>query len=92
MTMTEANRRFHFVITAAVGMPRPERMVRVLWDATDDYRFIYYGDETNRRGVEHEHTLIIKAFADRDTERLITMLDEHREHAVEELRKFLDAV
>lgn len=42
--------------------------------------------------MEHEHTLIIKAFADRDTERLIAMLDEHREHAVEALRKFLDAV
>ena len=92
LAMTEANRRFHFVITAAAGMPRLERMVRVLWDATDAYRFVYYGDETNRRRVEHEHTLIIKAFADRDTERLIAELDEHREHAVEALRKFLDAV
>ena len=91
LAMTEANRRFHFVITAAAGMPRLERMVRVLWDATDAYRFVYYGDETNRRRVEHEHTLIIKAFADRDTERLIAELDEHREHAVEALRKFLDA-
>ena len=49
MTMTEANRRFHFVITAAVDMPRPERMVRVLWDAIAAYRFVHYGDETNRR-------------------------------------------
>ncbi len=92
MAMTEANRRFHFVITTAAGMRRLERMVRVLWDATDAYRFVYYGDEINRRRVEHEHTSIIKAFADRDAERLVAELDEHREHAVEALRKFLDAV
>ena len=92
LAMTESNRRFHFVITSAAGMPRLERLVRVLWDATDAYRFVYYGDEANRRMVEHEHSLIVKAFADRDSERLIAMLDEHREHAVEALRKFLDAV
>lgn len=91
LPMTEANRRFHFVLVAAADMPRLERVVRVLWDATDTYRFVYYGDEANRRRVEHEHALIVKAFADRDTERLIAMLDMHREHAIAALRKFLEA-
>ena len=91
LKMTEANRRFHFVLITAAGMPRLERMVRVLWDATDAYRFVYYGAETNRSRVEREHTMIIQAYADGDPDQLIIMLDEHREHAVDSLRKFLDA-
>ncbi|GAB3520756.1 GntR family transcriptional regulator [Arthrobacter monumenti] len=91
LTMTEANRRFHFVLVTAAGMPRLERLVRVLWDATDTYRFVYYGSEANRAVVKHEHALIVDAFAARDADRLVAMLDEHRKHAVEALHKFLAA-
>lgn len=91
LKMTEANRRFHFVLIAAAAMPRLERLVRVLWDATDAYRFVYYGEEANRSRVEREHRLIIKAFTDRDADRLVAMLDEHRDHAVKALRTFLTA-
>ncbi|MHA7190239.1 GntR family transcriptional regulator [Arthrobacter sp. MDT2-16] len=89
--MTEANRRFHFILVEAAGMPRLERMIQILWDATDAYRFVYYGSESNRSRVEDEHVLIIEAFAERDTEKLILLLDEHREHAVKALRTFLEA-
>lgn len=89
MSMTEANRRFHFVLISAAGMPRLERMLRVLWDATETYRFVYYGDEDHRHLVEHEHGLIVQAFADRDADRLIRMLDEHRGHATTALRRLL---
>jgi DNA-binding GntR family transcriptional regulator len=91
LRMTEANRRFHFILVEAAGMPRLERIIRILWDATDAYRFVYYGSESNRSRVEHEHTLIIEACAERDTEKLILLLDEHREHAVKALRTFLEA-
>lgn len=91
LKMTQANRRFHFVLVEAAEMPRLERMIGILWDATDAYRFVYYGSETNRSRVEHEHHLIIAAFADRDVEKLISLLDEHREHAVKALRAFLEA-
>lgn len=90
LTMTEANRRFHFVLVAAAQMPRLERIITILWDATDAYRFVYYGTESNRSRVEHEHLLIIEAFAERDAEKLIRLLDEHREHAVKALRAFLE--
>ncbi|MBG6216877.1 DNA-binding GntR family transcriptional regulator [Arthrobacter sp. CAN_A6] len=91
LKMTEANRRFHFVLVEAAGMPRLERMIKILWDSTDAYRFVYYGAEANRSRVEHEHALIIEAFAERDADKLIRRLDEHREHAIEALRTFLDA-
>ncbi|WP_026548645.1 GntR family transcriptional regulator [Arthrobacter sp. Br18] len=91
LRMTEANRRFHFVLVRAAGMPRLERIIKVLWDSTDAYRFVYYGAEANRTRVEHEHTLIIAAFAERNADKLILLLDEHREHAIEALRTFLEA-
>ncbi|WP_434992101.1 GntR family transcriptional regulator [Arthrobacter sp. Ld5] len=91
LRMTEANRRFHFVLVEAAGMPRLERVIKILWDATDAYRFVYYGTPSNRSRVEHEHALMIDAFAERDAEKLILLLDEHREHAVKALRTFLEA-
>jgi DNA-binding GntR family transcriptional regulator len=90
LRMTEANRRFHFTLVTAARMPRLERIVQVLWDATEAYRFVYYGAEDNRSRVEHEHALIIEAFAEGNAELLITLLDEHREHAVDALRTFLN--
>lgn len=91
LRMTEANRRFHFILITAAQMPRLEKIIQVLWDATDAYRFVYYGAEDNRKRVEREHTLIVQAFADQHADRLITLLDEHREHAIQALRTFLVA-
>ncbi|MHA7276731.1 GntR family transcriptional regulator [Arthrobacter sp. Hz1] len=91
LTMTEANRRFHFLMVTEARMPRLEKLIQVLWDATETYRFVYYGDEANRHRVEDEHRRIIDAFADRDIDRVIILLNEHRNHAVEALRTFLDA-
>nr|WP_205207938.1 GntR family transcriptional regulator [Arthrobacter sp. 147(2020)] len=91
LVMTEANRRFHFLMVTAARMPRLEKLIQVLWDATETYRFVYYGDEVNRHRVEDEHRRIIDAFAARDAEQVITLLNEHRDHAVDALRAFLDA-
>ncbi|MDI3195608.1 GntR family transcriptional regulator [Pseudarthrobacter sp. AL07] len=91
LKMTEANRRFHFELLAAAKMPRLERIVRVLWDATEAYRFVYYGSEHNRSTVEREHAGIVQAYADGDVGLLVALMDEHREHAVDALRTFLDS-
>lgn len=91
LTMTEANRTFHFILVQAAQMPRLERLLQVLWDATDTYRFVYYGSPANRAVVREEHELIIDAFARRDQESLIAMLDLHRQHAISSLRTVLEA-
>lgn len=91
LTMTEANRKFHFTMVKPANMPRLERLIQVLWDATDTYRFVYYGTPENRAVVREEHERMIEAFADRDAEQLIAVLDLHRKHAIASLRNFLEA-
>lgn len=91
LTMTEANRRFHFIMVTAANMPRLERLIKSLWDATDTYRFVYYGTPENRAVVREEHERMIEAFAERDAEQLIAILDLHRKHAIASLRNFLEA-
>ncbi len=84
--MIAANRRFHFALLEPARMPRLVRIVRTLWDATDAYRAVYYNSDVNRGRVRREHQAIVQAAADADAERLVTLLGEHRRHAVDALR------
>ena len=87
--LTAANRTFHFALLEAAGMPRLVRLVRVLWDATDAYRSVYYNDEANRRRAIREHRAVIKALKSRDGEQLVDMLNIHRDAAVVALRRVI---
>ncbi len=87
--MTAANRRLHLGLVEAAGLPRLARLVRVLWDATDAYRFVYYGDAANRDAVNAEHRALLEAVRRRDTEEVVRLLDVHRQHAVDRLRSIL---
>jgi len=85
VVMSEANRRFHFLLVEGAGMNRLTHLVRILWDATDVYRSFYYTDVSNRYRVRAEHAGIVQAAAARDTERVVALLDEHRQHAIDEI-------
>ena len=61
VTMTEANRRYHFVIVDAAGMPRMTGFIRQLWQSTDAYRARYYGGAVHRARVNEEHRLVKEA-------------------------------
>ena len=63
--MAEANRRFHFGLIEAARMPRLSRLVRVLWDATDVYRSLYYSDGDHRDAVHDEHRAVLRGRPDR---------------------------
>lgn len=89
VAMTVANRRFHFTLIEAAGMPRLARLVRILWDATDVYRSLYYAEEGHRRIVHEEHRAVVDAVAAGDAERAVALLTEHREHAVAEVTRLL---
>jgi DNA-binding GntR family transcriptional regulator len=91
VAMTDANRRLHFLLYAAAGMPRLERQIRILWDATDVYRSVYYRDGANRATVEAEHRAILAAVRAGDSERVVALLDEHRDHAVAHIRDLVSA-
>lgn len=83
--MTEANRRFHFLLVEGAGMPRLTNLVRLLWDSTDVYRAFYYSFEGNRYRVRAEHAAIVQAVADGDVAEVVRRLDDHRQHAIEEI-------
>ncbi|MCG5213764.1 GntR family transcriptional regulator [Streptosporangium sp. KLBMP 9127] len=88
--MAAANRRFHFTLIDAAGMPRIRRFLRILWDATDVYRSLYYGDAGNRDRVDHEHHAIIDAVRARDADELVRRLDEHRSGTIETFSAFIE--
>jgi DNA-binding GntR family transcriptional regulator len=87
--MTAANRRFHFALYEAAGMPRLARLIATLWDATDAYRSLYYGEPVNRDHVVHEHRAILDALRSGQAEDAVRLLDEHRGRAVAALEQLL---
>ena len=91
IAMTSANRRFHFAIFDASGLPRLSRLLRQLWEATDAYRALYYGSAENRLRVAGEHKDMLDALRARDTERLIALHDQHRDHSVGAVQALLEA-
>lgn len=82
IAMAEANRRFHFALFDAAGMPRLSRLLRQLWDATDAYRALYYQGAPNRDRVLEEHAAMVEALRARDVERVVALHDDHRAHSV----------
>ncbi|MFD4370863.1 GntR family transcriptional regulator [Streptomyces sp. NPDC058486] len=87
--MAEANRRFHFTLIDACGMPRLVRMITTLWDSTDAYRSLYYTDPDHRLQAVQEHRAVLASLRGHSTAEVVRRLDEHRAHAVAALRKVL---
>ena len=92
MAMTAANRRFHFAIFDASGLPRLSRILRQLWEATDVYRALYFQAEENRDRVALEHAAMLAALRRGDPASLIALHDEHRDHSVGAVRALLEAM
>lgn len=89
LQMTEANRTFHMTLYEYAGMPRLTRLIGSLWDATDAYRSIYYGDGGNRSRVVAEHRATLQALRRRDADAAVEILDEHRARAVAALESLM---
>jgi DNA-binding GntR family transcriptional regulator len=88
--LTAANRRFHFTLFEAAGMPRMADIIRVLWESTDRYRSLYFAGPQHRRRVNQEHRAILSAIRAHDTETAVQLLRTHREHALTALQFALD--
>lgn len=89
--LTSANRAFHFAIFELASQPRLTRMIRVLWDATDAYRAVYFREPVNRERVFHEHRAMLEALRSRDADALTALQEEHRAHSVASVRMVLEA-
>lgn len=90
LAMTAANRRFHFAIFDASGLPRLSRLLRQLWDATDAYRALYFSEQVNRERVSTEHLLMLDALRARDANALVALHNDHRDHSVGTVRAVLE--
>jgi len=89
LAMAEANRRFHFGLIEAARMPRLSRLVRILWDATDVYRSLYYSEGGHREAVNDEHREVLGAIRVGDADRAVHVLRQHRDRAVAALEQAL---
>ncbi|MEJ3745060.1 GntR family transcriptional regulator [Actinomycetes bacterium KLBMP 9797] len=89
LEMAAANRRFHMALFELAGMPRLVRLIKSLWDATDAYRSMYYGEGHHRSLVVEEHNAMLEALRRRDPDRAVRILDGHRAHAVAALETLL---
>lgn len=89
MQMTTANRRFHFTLLEAAGMPHLQNQIRLLWNSTDPFRALYYMDEEHRRLANGQHREIFDAAAAGDVEAVIGHLDTHRRNAIDALKEIL---
>jgi DNA-binding GntR family transcriptional regulator len=85
----EANRRFHFAILKIPDEPHSMRLIRLLWDSTAAYRALYYNSAKERWRSIDAHNRILLTVEDRDVERTIGELDEHRDQALDVLRRII---
>jgi DNA-binding GntR family transcriptional regulator len=85
-----ANRRFHFALFEGAGQRHALRLIRLLWDATEPYRALYYNDPEERRASDEAHDRILDAVRARDAERVVQELDRHRDRARETLKRILE--
>lgn len=92
IAMTAANRRFHFTLIETCALPRLVRLIKLLWDATEVYRSVYYNDADNRELVEAEHQALVSAVRAGDAATTLLVLTAHREHAIAALRPILQQV
>ena len=88
--MASLNRLFHFGFFEPSGMPRLVKQIRLLWDASDAYRAIYYMDEDQHATVHEEHAALVEAARARDVEGAIEVFAAHRQHALDHLKAVLE--
>ncbi|MEX2547586.1 MAG: GntR family transcriptional regulator [Chloroflexota bacterium] len=86
--LAQLNRQFHFVVFQAASMPRMAKFIRMLWDASDAYRSIYYADAPAVSRIHEEHRQLQEALEARDADATIEIFNEHRGN----LLKFVEGV
>jgi DNA-binding GntR family transcriptional regulator len=84
-----ANRRFHFAILGSPDQVHTLRLIRLLWDSTETYRALYYNSPRAREESLGAHDRILAALRDRDADRLLAELADHRRAALTQLEAIL---
>jgi DNA-binding GntR family transcriptional regulator len=88
--MAVANRRFHMTVLEASNMPHLMHHIRLLWNASDHYRSVYYLVDAHRAEVNDDHRRIVEAAEAGEAEGLVALLDAHRDRAIAGLAPALE--
>ncbi len=84
-TLTAVNREFHFTLFEAAAMPHFERVLRIMWDASDRYRTHYLSTAENRALVRDQYRRILSAIEAGDAGLANKEMRLHRQEFVAEL-------
>lgn len=87
--LTAANRRFHFTMFEASGMPRLQHLILMQWDSSDPYRSVYFFKEAHRVTVNREHREIMALVEAGAVDELLVVLQAHRDNAIAGLSEVL---
>lgn len=87
--LAAANRRYHFALFEPSGQQHLVRIIRNLWDSSDAYRSLYFTAPENREAVNREHREILVAVVSSDVNKVVRLLQVHRDNALQEIRKLL---
>jgi DNA-binding GntR family transcriptional regulator len=86
------NRDFHFGFFRPCGLPRLVKQIRLLWDSSDAYRALYYMDGKQHALVHEEHEALVEAARARQTERVLEVLEAHRQNALVHVGAVLEKI
>jgi DNA-binding GntR family transcriptional regulator len=86
--LVAAHRAFHFVPMECADVPRLVAEVGRMWDTTAHYRGLcVFADAATYRAAHAEHRAILAACEARDAERVVALMDRHRQHVLERMRQ-----
>ena len=63
-------------------MPHLLHHIRLLWNASDHYRSVYYVDDAHRADVNRDHRRILATATAGEVDGLLALLDAHRDRAI----------
>jgi DNA-binding GntR family transcriptional regulator len=89
--LARLNHEFHFLIFEACGLTRLIHHIRLLWDASNAYRSVYFLNEHHHQQVHDEHRMLLEAARRRDAAGVIAIQDKHRDSALDFLHRSLQA-
>jgi DNA-binding GntR family transcriptional regulator len=87
--MSAANTGFHMTLLNACAMPHLLKHVRLLREATDAYRSLYYLTDHTIEAVRLEHRSIYEAAVAGEVEQVVELANQHRSHTVQALQAVL---
>lgn len=90
-TTVVTHQEFHFVPYEAAGLPRLAEQLRRLWDHTDHYSTLYFlTDDIAQLAANAEHRGLYDACVAGDAALAVELMNLHRDHALERVRRLLD--